>query len=145
MNQIATEFLGVELAFSLPDWFPPESAEYGVGTSEYGPGYRNHAIDDLMNLANVSMSLTSQVGNHVKFKFEGYVNLSTKREECLSLVNEILRKWAKPIAAHQYLVQGRGIRHEIGRGYEVLDLSSSPPGDVVWTDTYEDCEVWINQ
>lgn len=154
MSNTDTELLGFEIAFSLPDWFPPEHANYTYRTY-YGPRERyagqvkesfdkNHALDELHELPNLDTSAVSQTcGNWVTFKFEniGATQVDEKTKQCRRLLNDLIRKWTKPIFGHEYLAQKQG---NSDRVFEVLDLTQD--GEVVWVDSsYEGCQAWIDQ
>jgi len=134
-----TELLGFQIAFSLPNWFPPESAEYKVNHADYTSTYGNRAVDELSNLQNVDTVAVHQIcGNWITFKFEDIsVTEVTKRtSECREALHEFIKRWSKPVDGHEYLIQS-------GSGeFDVLDLSDAT---IAWSDaSYELCQKWID-
>lgn len=146
-----TELLGFEIAFSLPDWFPPEAENYTQRV--YYPKHhayagqvkedvsKNFAMEALYELPNVHETAIMQLcGNWVTFKFEGvyHGDAPDKIADCHAALEEFLKQWIKPIRGHEYVVQG----HDEG-GYEVLDLTENR---VVWVDvSVKACQAWIEQ
>lgn len=76
-----TEYLGCDVAFDLPDWFPPKRADYDK-VHLYGMGHawegsfdysedKNKALDALSKLPDVKEYAVHQVcGNWVTARFE---------------------------------------------------------------------------
>jgi hypothetical protein len=143
-NPNETLLLGFEIAFSLPDWFPPKSAEYTYTRDKWYSETGNRAVNALHELPGLSTSAVEQIcGNWVTFKFEHISpkNIPAKTEECRQLLNAFIKEWCKPITGHEYLIQPQGRMM-----FEVLDLSDPTPGKVVWVDhTYEKCQAWVDQ
>jgi len=148
MNKIPVEFYGAELTFGLPDWFPPEAQEYCVKHKDWTTTYGNHALDALYEIEHVNNSVVHGVaGNWVTFKFDEInpSQIAPLVPRCKKIIFEFLQKWSKPIAEHEYCVQGRGLGTSYVQDgvYEVLDLSAS--SELVYHGSYKECNDWIDQ